>query len=312
MHFSKTYTQLLQDLPPDLQENAIQYRELKKLINQVVKELAGMGLQVEVLRTLLQNEQRNRDLEAGESSEETSEEERAKIVYEVDEKSGVIEPRLRVSLAAGESSLQHLLSMSTPLDADHTTCTTLVIPLQSDSAFFTLLSSTLSAISLHLSDIQASFLLTLTTLTSIITSTALPSSRSSPSSFKPYSALSTHPRDLHAPTGALSKSDLYAWREIFGWFVEAEIFASENEYDRGERSVADTEERLSKFVRRVEESEISGKMGKKGREGLKMFLELALLILNIKKVFCLHVLSYKETKEHYSFKTQPWKRPGKY
>lgn len=43
MHFSKTYAQLLSSLPPDLKENAIEYRQLKKLINQVVEELTSLG-----------------------------------------------------------------------------------------------------------------------------------------------------------------------------------------------------------------------------------------------------------------------------
>lgn len=43
MHFSKTYAQLLLSLPPDLRDNAIEYRQLKKLINKVVKELTSLG-----------------------------------------------------------------------------------------------------------------------------------------------------------------------------------------------------------------------------------------------------------------------------
>lgn len=43
MHFSKTYSQLLLTLPPDLRQNAIEYRQLKKLINQTVLELASLG-----------------------------------------------------------------------------------------------------------------------------------------------------------------------------------------------------------------------------------------------------------------------------
>ena len=43
MHFAKTYTQLLLSLPPELRENAIEYRKLKKLINNVVTELQGLG-----------------------------------------------------------------------------------------------------------------------------------------------------------------------------------------------------------------------------------------------------------------------------
>ena len=43
MHFSKTYTELLLSLPPELRSNAIEYRKLKKLINQVVQELTALG-----------------------------------------------------------------------------------------------------------------------------------------------------------------------------------------------------------------------------------------------------------------------------
>ncbi len=43
MHFSKTYTALLLSLPPELRNNAIEYRKLKKLINQVVQELTALG-----------------------------------------------------------------------------------------------------------------------------------------------------------------------------------------------------------------------------------------------------------------------------
>lgn len=43
MHFSKTYTELLLSLPPELRNNAIEYRKLKKLINQVVQELTQLG-----------------------------------------------------------------------------------------------------------------------------------------------------------------------------------------------------------------------------------------------------------------------------
>ena len=43
MHFSKTYAQLLLTLPPELRESAIQYRQLKKIINEIVAELTALG-----------------------------------------------------------------------------------------------------------------------------------------------------------------------------------------------------------------------------------------------------------------------------
>ncbi|KAI0764625.1 SPX domain-containing protein [Fomes fomentarius] len=54
MHFSKTYAQLLLTLPPELRESAIQYRQLKKIINQIVAELTSLGLSPDVLQGVLQ------------------------------------------------------------------------------------------------------------------------------------------------------------------------------------------------------------------------------------------------------------------
>ncbi len=48
-----------------------------------------------------------------------------------------------------------------------------------------------------------------------------------------------------------TKSDLYAWREIFQLYVESEVFESMSERDRGERDLAETERRLSNFAERV-------------------------------------------------------------
>ncbi|KAJ7597813.1 hypothetical protein C8J56DRAFT_1109346 [Mycena floridula] len=84
MHFSKTYSQLLLDFPPELRDNAIQYRQLKKLINQVVLELAALGLNPNVLHQLLD------DADAASGS--------PKLIYEFNADSGQIEPILRVSI----------------------------------------------------------------------------------------------------------------------------------------------------------------------------------------------------------------------
>ncbi|KAJ7597878.1 hypothetical protein C8J56DRAFT_1159669 [Mycena floridula] len=96
MHFSKTYSQLLLDLPPELRDNAIQYRQLKKLINQVVLELAALGLNPNVLHQLLD------DADAASGS--------PKLVYEFNADSGQIEPILRVSI--DEPPTAHIASES--------------------------------------------------------------------------------------------------------------------------------------------------------------------------------------------------------
>jgi len=56
MHFSKTYAQILEDLPVELQQNAIQYRQLKKLINQIVLELSSLGLSPTILQDIIVSE----------------------------------------------------------------------------------------------------------------------------------------------------------------------------------------------------------------------------------------------------------------
>ncbi|KAF8874442.1 SPX domain-containing protein [Infundibulicybe gibba] len=122
MHFSKTYAQLLESLPLELRENAIQYRQLKKLINQIVRELSALGLGPTVLEGLFLEAERNMSspsMDSISSDESTSglaevdetvgedvqrKEERheelhgPKVVYEVSRGEAGIEPRLRVWL----------------------------------------------------------------------------------------------------------------------------------------------------------------------------------------------------------------------
>jgi hypothetical protein len=137
MHFSKTYSQLLLTLPPDLRDNAIQYRQLKKLINQVVLELTSLGLDPDVLSALLTSARSDKDelegssssgsasgivkveeikasepgngeLESTEATEGSTSSSRSysKIVYELHGESDRIQPRLRLwqSTSASEGS----------------------------------------------------------------------------------------------------------------------------------------------------------------------------------------------------------------
>lgn len=83
------------------------------------------------------------------------------------------------------------------------------------------------------------------------------------------------------------ETDLYSWREIFQLYVEAEVFESVSEATRGERSVEESEQRLSSFVERVTQRGLGDarrlKM-KQSRAALETFLELNMFILNVKKV----------------------------
>ena len=70
-------------------------------------------------------------------------------------------------------------------------------------------------------------------------------------------------------------------------YMDAEVFESVNESDRGERSVEEAEKRLMLFAEQVTKSGLGD--GKKlrlqqSKQAMETFLELNLFILNIKKV----------------------------
>ncbi|KAF9553445.1 hypothetical protein CPC08DRAFT_744734 [Agrocybe pediades] len=107
MHFSKTYTQLLLSLPPELRDNAIQYRQLKKIINQIVSELDSHGLKPALLHELIDSsesasvpepdpEHHDSCAENDDSTEDTIKFSQPRVVYELNATSGKIEPRLRI------------------------------------------------------------------------------------------------------------------------------------------------------------------------------------------------------------------------
>jgi hypothetical protein len=77
--------------------------------------------------------------------------------------------------------------------------------------------------------------------------------------------------------------------------MEADIFESVHRADRGERSVEECEERLKAFVNRVAQRGLGDQTklkGDKSRQALETFLELNLLILNVKKVTKILVTPY--------------------
>jgi hypothetical protein len=80
------------------------------------------------------------------------------------------------------------------------------------------------------------------------------------------------------------KSDLYVWREIFSLWVEAQIFESEREKDRGERSVEAAETKLDWFVDQVAQRKLAKKMrNKESREALEKFIKLNVQLLDMKR-----------------------------
>ncbi|GAA6017533.1 hypothetical protein JCM11491_006857 [Sporobolomyces phaffii] len=80
------------------------------------------------------------------------------------------------------------------------------------------------------------------------------------------------------------KSDLYIWREIFSLWVEAAIFESDRERDRGERSVEDVEKKLDWFVEQVAKRKLAKRMrNKESRVALEKFVALNVELLDLKK-----------------------------
>lgn len=80
------------------------------------------------------------------------------------------------------------------------------------------------------------------------------------------------------------KSDLYIWREIFSLWIEADIFESSRERDRGERSIEDVEKHLEWFVDQVAKRKLAKRMKhKESRAALEKFIALNAELLDLKK-----------------------------
>ena len=89
------------------------------------------------------------------------------------------------------------------------------------------------------------------------------------------------------PTSQRGKSDLYAWREIFALWVETEVFESTSERARGDRPLAEAEDRLGDFAREVTKRGLGDARTLKRKESqaaVEQFLQLNLALLNLKKV----------------------------
>ena len=67
-------------------------------------------------------------------------------------------------------------------------------------------------------------------------------------------------------------------------YIDAEVFDSIAERNRGERPLEDTEVRMAQFLERVEKSGILDGKSKKAHLEVEAFLKLNTVILNLKKV----------------------------
>jgi hypothetical protein len=131
------------------------------------------------------------------------------------------------------------------------------INLEYDSEFFVLLNQALSSLNALLDTEKASFSAAVQSLAGTVSANT--------SSVK-------------------NQKDLYAWREVFSLWIEAQIFESERERDRGERPIAEVERRLDWFVDQIGRRKLAKKMkSKDSRKALERFVELNQELLQLKR-----------------------------
>jgi hypothetical protein len=127
------------------------------------------------------------------------------------------------------------------------------------------------------------------TLSKSISDSALPMSQVDPS-YRPFSA-EDHPGTVTIPSTRSAfrpklddRSDLYLWRLLLSLYIDAEVFDSVAERNRGERSLEEVEIRMAKFLERIEKSGFLRGKSKKARAEVDAFLRLNKTILDLKKV----------------------------
>ena len=126
-------------------------------------------------------------------------------------------------------------------------------------------------------------------LSKSISNSALPISQIDPY-YRPFSVVDD-PGAIEIPSTNApfrpkldSRSDLYMWRKFLDLYVDAEVFDSIAERNRGERSSEDAEIRMTKFLEEVEKSGILCGKSEKAHLEVERFLKLNQIILDLKKV----------------------------
>ncbi len=168
----------------------------------------------------------------------------------------------------------------------------ILITLPSDVAFFDLLTEALTGLSaLHLSQ-QELFKASVARLCKLISASIVPESGPKPmqtvnnAMHKVKIKRSLKEKAVPSIATEYTKSDLYAWREIFTLWIEAQIFESSAERDRGERTIDEAEKRLKAFAAEVVKRGLGDRRTlsrKESREAWAEFLRLNVLLLDLKR-----------------------------
>ncbi|KAL1407748.1 hypothetical protein Q8F55_007182 [Vanrija albida] len=161
-----------------------------------------------------------------------------------------------------------------------------IIPLHSDEAFFNVLTAALRSLSEFHKEQQEQFRKATAALCGMISASIQPGDGvmvlPTPLNSSPVDGLVKYEYHSAAP----SQKDLYAWREIFSLWIESEIFESQAERDRGERSVDEAERRLKIFANEVVKRGLGDRRsikGKRSRKAWDEFLRLNVLLLDLKR-----------------------------
>ncbi|KAG9049930.1 hypothetical protein FS837_008516 [Tulasnella sp. UAMH 9824] len=311
MKFGKTYTAIIYDptFPQEWRDKAIDYRQLKKLINQVVIELSALGLNPAVLqRFITEPSQHSRFVTqtATEPTDETTEPGYAAI-YEVAQSTQThgISPQLRLRLPRrdSESGIHDLplptlerrasLGLSSPDATASIQTTGILIPDGTGQGYRPGSSSYILPNVMDDGERQDEVVYPLSSDAAFLEllSGALAALASLYSSILRHcevevEALSRTISSTARPRSEGGKSDLDTWRSIFQLWVESEIFESLSERHHGEVEVAEAEKRLKRFADEVIERGLDSKRALRivdSKEALHRFYALNVLILDLKK-----------------------------
>ncbi|KAG8934153.1 hypothetical protein FRC01_004793 [Tulasnella sp. 417] len=309
MKFGKTYTAIIYDptFPQEWRDKAIDYRQLKKLINQVVVELSALGLNPAVLQRFITEPGQLSSLVAPNATDPTDGNSKSNYaaIYEVAQSNQThgISPQLRVRLPRRDSGLhgsplpaleRRASTGSTDSEAVVSVQTTgILIPDNQSQEQGTGSSSRILTNVMDGEPSQDEVIYPLPSDAAFLEllSGALAALANLYSSILRYcevevEALSQTISSTARPRSEGGKSDLDTWRSIFQLWVESEIFESLSERHHGEVEATEAEKRLKRFADEVIERGLDSKRAMRivdSKDALHRFYALNVLILDLKK-----------------------------
>lgn len=285
MKFARVYQESLQDgFPPHWVESAISYKQLKKCIKRVERELSDLGLDVETLNHLLRfsggDEHGGSDAaskgkpfqysfpappepEAAQPEPSPRVSFQPKLLFRIDEESG--QP-IDASLSPETKNYLHQLALSQQLTdvrivevEEHAPMKQrksmrpwrmIEIPLTADSEFFGTLQTQLSGLTALQREEQRRLKSDIAQLGRSLAHTT-------------------------RPTRSVARHDLATWRKIFELYLDSRIFFATTEQDHGARDSAKAGRLLQKYSEQLRSQGLPAKLrSKESRVALHEFLRI--------------------------------------